>query len=371
MTFFKSLIDFFTMGSQRPVRRLVAYYIVLGIVGFVLYNFVPPVHRLFGGEPLGELFPTPALLQDGLAGTEVSVPEAALSRLAFALRTLIVFLATIALMLPVAWVYMSTGKDRSHNQMVAQTLIVLPLVVAGIVLIVQNSLALAFSLAGVVAAVRFRTTLSDTRDVVYIFLAIAVGFASGVQVLTVAATLSILFNAIIILFWRYDFGRNVLEPTASARWADPLSQLAAPADAASPVPDRELVLALTPKKTEELAERFNRVSAILGPNGKKPRYNAVVTISSDKLGEAQKHVESVLDRMTKRWKLDEVIENIGKPCELYYLIRMRRSMTREGLITALRENAPGLIVRADVEVGEAMEVERAELKEQRKKAATS
>src|SRR6185436_10101721 len=93
-------------------------------------------------------------------------------------NTLVSFLLAIALMLPVSWVYMSTGKERRHNQGVAQTLIVLPIVVAGVVLVVQNSLALAFSLAGVVAAVRFRTTLSDTRDIVFIFLAIGVGFAA-------------------------------------------------------------------------------------------------------------------------------------------------------------------------------------------------
>ena len=42
-----------------------------------------------------------------------------------------------------------------HNQNVVQTLVILPMVVAGIVFMVQNSLALAFSLAGVVGAVRF------------------------------------------------------------------------------------------------------------------------------------------------------------------------------------------------------------------------
>jgi len=48
-----------------------------------------------------------------------------------------------------------------------------------VVLIVRDSVALAFSLAGIVAAVRFRNTLRDTKDAVYIFLAIAVGLAAG------------------------------------------------------------------------------------------------------------------------------------------------------------------------------------------------
>lgn len=105
-----------------------------------------------------------------------------MSSLAYlAITTALMLIGTILLMMPVSWVYMSARQIQGHNQSVVQTLIILPLVVAGIVLIVRDSLALAFSLAGVVAAVRFRISLRDTRDVVFIFLSIAVGFAAGVQ----------------------------------------------------------------------------------------------------------------------------------------------------------------------------------------------
>lgn len=45
---------------------------------------------------------------------------------------------------------------------------------------VKNSVALAFSLAGAVAGVRFRSSLSDTADALYIFVAIGVGLAAGI-----------------------------------------------------------------------------------------------------------------------------------------------------------------------------------------------
>ena len=48
MGFFKKMIDFFTLGSDRPVRRLIAYYIVLtAIVGTLMYLF-PVVDRVIG-----------------------------------------------------------------------------------------------------------------------------------------------------------------------------------------------------------------------------------------------------------------------------------------------------------------------------------
>jgi len=262
-------------------------------------------------------------------------------------------------MLPVTWVYMSARNVPGHNQALAQTLLILPIVVAGIVLIVQNSLALAFSLAGVVAAVRFRTTLRDARDVVFIFLAIGVGFAGGVQMLGLGAVFSVAFNFVVLWTWRYDFGRNVLSPTAASQWSEPLSSLAK-SNGGSRVPDRDLVLALTPKKVDALAQRFDRVRDVLGPSKKNPRYNAVLSITSDKVGEAQVLVQKVLNKMTKRWVLDEVVTHTGKPSEVYYLVRIRKSMTRDELITAIRARAGDRIVAADLEIGEAVEKEKQE-----------
>ena len=367
MGFFKRLVTYFTLGSARPLRRLALYYIVLGVATFALVHFFPVAARLFSGERLDALARTSQVLQDGLTGAGTPLGADILSRLQYAAITTLVFVGTIALMLPVSWVYMSTGEDGGHNQSVVQTLIVLPIVVAGIVLVVRDSLALAFSLAGVVAAVRFRTSLSDTRDVVYIFLAIAVGFAAGVHVLTVAVLLSVIFNLVLVFIWRYDFGRNLLEPTAAEHWTEPLAHLAGTGIDGKGVPDRDLVLALTPQKVDVLAERFNRVKVLLGSNGKKPKFNAIVTITSEKISEAQQHVEQVLETQTKRWKLDEVITNTAKPSELYYLVKVKKSVPRDALVTAIRTTGGESICDAFVEVGDAIAVETGQKRALRKK----
>jgi hypothetical protein len=323
---------------------------------------------LLSGERLEQLAKTPLLLQDGLQTGGVQASSAGpMSVLAFSLSTTFVFLSTLALMLPVTWVYMSARKAQGHNQSIVQVLIVLPLIVAGIVLIVRNSLALAFSLGGVVAAVRFRTNLSNARDVVFVFLAIAVGFAAGVQVVLVALLLSMIFNFVLVLIWRVDFGRPVLEPTAASQWADPLGDLAGKDQGGSTVPDRDLVLALTPRKVQALAERFGRVRALLGTNGKKPRFNAIVMVTTAKVSEAQEHVASALEEGTKRWQLDEVVTNAGKPSELYYLVRTRKSISRDALLTAIRATGNGLIAEAEVEIGDALAKEAGDRREERKK----
>jgi len=348
---FKRLIDAVTLGSERPLGRLVAYYaILIAALGILLFLYPASNALLMGAEPATSGV-SPQLLQDGLNGpafVQQLIGPGSLGELM--INTLLVILGILALMVPVTWVYMSARRVPGHDQSVVQTLLILPIVVAGIVLIVQNSLALAFSLAGVVAAVRFRTTLDDTRDVVFIFLAIGVGFAGGVHMLGIGTIISLAFNLVVLLTWRYDFGRNVLQPTAASQWSEPLKELAKSTNG-NGVPDRDVMLALTPKKAEALAKRIDRVRAVLGPNKKKPRFNSVLSITSDKVGEAQLIMQKVLDKVTKRWVLDEVVTHVGKPSEVYYLVRLGKTMSRDDLITAIRARAGDRVSEVDLELG--------------------
>ena len=131
------VIDFMTMGSDRPIRRLIAYYAALGIAIFLLAYFIPESDQLLLGKGLADSVATPesgTILQDGLGGgtaAETSLGTTSLLGL-FGTTALILF-GTLLLMLPVSWVYMSARNIPGHSQAVVQTLIILPLVVAGIV----------------------------------------------------------------------------------------------------------------------------------------------------------------------------------------------------------------------------------------------
>lgn len=354
MVVLKQIIDIMTQGSERPLRRLFAYYAVVAVVFAVLLYLFPGIGHLVAGKGL-EAAPGPLVLEDALGSRAFSLPWFGAGSIGeLTIATILILLGTLVLMLPVSWVYMSARSVPGHNQAIVQTLVILPLVVAGIIIVVQNSLALAFSLAGVVGAVRFRTNLRDTRDLVFIFLAIAVGFAAGVQSLLIAAILSIVFNLVLLLTWRYDYGRNLLTPTASSQWAGPLSSLASPTGMHE-IPDRDLVLSLTPEKAGALAERFDRVSGVLGKNKKKPRFNAVLTVTTDDVSDAQAVIEKVLGKMAKRWRLDEVVTNTGKPSEIYYLVRLKKSVTRDEILTAVHDAAEGVIASVDLEVGERLQ----------------
>jgi uncharacterized protein DUF4956 len=356
MVFLNHLIDTIAQGSDRPIRRLLAYYAIVAVIVAGLALLIPDLILSVSGKGIGTAAAGATgtqFLEDGLNQSGGARGFGTDSLINLAIMTTLILLGTLVLMLPVTWVYMSARATPGHNQSVVQTLIILPIVVAGIIIIVQNSLALAFSLAGVVGAVRFRTNLRDTRDLVYIFLSIGVGLAAGVQALAVGALLTIVFNILLLLTWRYDYGRNVLTPTASSQWAEPLQTLASPTGDHE-IPDRDLVLSLTPEKADVLADRFVRVRKMLGAKKKKPRFNAVLTMTTDHVPEAQASVQKVLQTMTRRFKLDEVVTNIGKPSEIYYLVKLKKSGTRDEFLTAVHDHAGGMIESANLEFAESV-----------------
>ncbi len=356
MPVLRDIIDVVTMRSDRPVRRLVAYYAIVAVVVAILAYFFPGEIARISAKGLGDVPEGPTVLTDALASSPTaSVSFGPGTLLDVSLTTVLILIGALVLILPVTWVYMSARPSGGqHNQNVVQTLIILPLVVAGIVFIVQNSLALAFSLAGVVGAVRFRTTLRDSRDLVYIFLSIVVGFAAGVQSLAVGAVISVVFNFVLVLTWHYDYGRNMLMPTAAAQWSRPLQALASPTGDHQ-IPDRDLVLSLTPENAAALADRFKRVQKVVGSKKKKPRFDSILTVTTDAVPEAQGRIEEVLERMTKRWSLDEIVTNVGKPSEIYYLTRTKKTISRDVLLTAIHENTAGFIATVDLETSAPVE----------------
>ncbi|MGI9328803.1 MAG: DUF4956 domain-containing protein [Pseudomonadales bacterium] len=98
----------------------------------------------------------------------------------------------IIFVLPILSCYQGTRKKV--RPAIVEAMLLLPVVVTTVVFVVQNSIALAFSLAGIVAAVRFRYTLQNPADAVFIFAAIVVGLAAGVREVGVAGAGSIAFT---------------------------------------------------------------------------------------------------------------------------------------------------------------------------------
>lgn len=236
--------------------RVALYYLVLAGVVTLLWRW-DASHRVLletmplGGEVLGLGKPSRNTIAQ-----EAAAEAAAAGPLRVAGSTGMAIIAAVLLSLPVAWIYILTRQKKGYRQSVVQTLIVLPVVVAGIVVLVKNSLALAFSLAGIVAAVKFRNTLEDSKDAVYIFLATAIGLAAGVH-LPVAVVISVAYNLVVYLLWRTDFGRSParLEGKEAERRLERALAVASRTGTFVAKLDEEILKSMAPEQLDALADR--------------------------------------------------------------------------------------------------------------------
>jgi hypothetical protein len=194
------------MRASKLLLQLTIYYLVIGLALFIALKLWP---ELRGYLPLGgveQLISEPA--KNPLQATE-TMRAAHVANLGQSIFWLVVaIVAAILVSLPVSWVYMSVRGGHEYDQSLVNTIIVLPMVVTGIVIIVQNSLALAFSLAGIAGAVRFRNSLKSSGDALFILMAVGIGLSAGIGAIELAGVITIAFNYCFAMLWITEYGER-------------------------------------------------------------------------------------------------------------------------------------------------------------------
>ena len=112
----------------------------------------------------------------------------------------------------IAWIYRATHQGTSYAQSFAQTLVIMGMVTALIMLIIGSNIARAFSLIGALSIIRFRNAVKETRDVGFMFLAMAIGMACGTRFYMLATFATAVFAAALTLMYKLDaFKKSVSE----------------------------------------------------------------------------------------------------------------------------------------------------------------
>jgi Dolichyl-phosphate-mannose-protein mannosyltransferase len=191
-----------------PATLITLYYIFwAAVVAFVLVKF-PAARDFF---PVGGLGDLAARVGDTFEPVYEDVEETVLSSHG-PVRLAIASFGAAVLIVPVSWVYFITSRSKEVDQSFVQTIVLMPIVVTGISMIVLNSLALAFSLAGIVAAVRFRFSLEQSSHAMYIFVAISIGLGAGIGSIGVAGVISMAFVYANLIIWKLEYGKSMAGP---------------------------------------------------------------------------------------------------------------------------------------------------------------
>jgi hypothetical protein len=259
------------------------------------------------------------------------------------LTALVAMVGALLLMLPIAWAYVATRERKKVDHSVVATITLLPIAVAAILVIVQDSLAVAFSLAGIAGLVRFRSALDDTKDAMYVFVAIAVGLGAGVGTMEAAAMLAGLYNLVAVALWWWNS-----EPQPIAEMA--LGEQAVPKG-------RTLLEALLPfrhreRHPEPVAEWLKPGETIPLANGAggdhsgdhdgddsggSDKRDGILRVhAADDLA-TRRTVEEVLDECTKRWTLDSDGRGENGLPTLTYQVRLKKRCESAELLAKLQD----------------------------------
>jgi hypothetical protein len=105
----------------------------------------------------------------------------------------------------IGWVYRFTHRNVSYSQSYVQTLVILGMLIALIMLVVGSNIARAFALVGALSVVRFRNAIKETRDVGFIFLVMGVGMAVGTRFYTLGIVAAVAISLIIVVMYRFNW----------------------------------------------------------------------------------------------------------------------------------------------------------------------
>lgn len=138
-----------------------------------------------------------SIFTGGIAELPLSVP-----------LILLTLFASLFMGLLISVTYIATKGKENHSQSFAITLVILPVILSVIIIFVGSNVARAFSLAGTLSIIRFRSAPGEPKDIGLIFFAIAAGLACGVGLIGYGILFTIFLCAVLILLNRLNFGRQ-------------------------------------------------------------------------------------------------------------------------------------------------------------------
>ena len=123
-------------------------------------------------------------------------------------NVIVIALVSFVLSSLIALIYQKTSRELESPRYFIQSLILISIPVATVMQAIGDSLARGLGMLGALAIIRFRTTLRNPRNMVFMFTSISVGIASGVYGITIAVIGTIAFCCVVLLIHYSDLSKK-------------------------------------------------------------------------------------------------------------------------------------------------------------------
>lgn len=98
------------------------------------------------------------------------------------------------------WVYGLTYKGVAYQKTFHESLVFICMISAMIIATISSNIVLSLGMVGALSIVRFRTPIKDPMDMMYLFLSIAVGIATGARQYSVAIFGTLFLGIMLFVF---------------------------------------------------------------------------------------------------------------------------------------------------------------------------
>jgi len=327
--------------------RTALYYAVVGVLMWWLRDVS------VGGLPIDD---ETAALVTGLSKKAAKAIPAVTNTGPASLHVVIAMVSALVFSIPVAWIYTLTHKKKGWKQGTVQSMVILPVVIAGIVVLLKYSLPLAFGMAAIVAAVRFKSSLNDTRDSAFMLCGIGMGLSAGV-VPEIAGVLSFVFSAVVVAMWYTDFGRApaALEGKLAEATLERALEHASRTGTFVARMDDEVFKSLAPDQLEAIADRAwrrrKRNAPDLADDDRSVTHEdygsllRIRTASPDTLRDA---IEGEFPNLFRRWRFGDVLHEDDGLHTVEYAVELGSTVTPGVVSDTLRAVGGTHLVRLEL-----------------------
>ncbi|QGH35687.1 DUF4956 domain-containing protein [Gracilibacillus salitolerans] len=116
-------------------------------------------------------------------------------------------LATI-LSLCITLIYQATFTGERYSQSFVHTIVMMSVIVSVVMTVVSGNAGVAFGLFAVFSLIRFRSAVTDAKDIAYIFFGLCVGMTCGLYQFHLAILLTVFACILFYLLYKFNYGKG-------------------------------------------------------------------------------------------------------------------------------------------------------------------
>lgn len=120
--------------------------------------------------------------------------------------SLVAMIITTVLSLIITIIYQKTFSGERYSQNFVHTIIIMSVVVSVVMNVVSGNAGVAFGLFAVFSLIRFRSAVTDAKDIAYIFFGLSVGMTCGLYQFELAILLTVFASILFFILYKVNYG---------------------------------------------------------------------------------------------------------------------------------------------------------------------